>query len=136
MNTTTQEYAKIDKVDAVVKVIFTTDMVPQWTGDLNVDPLFHIVPVPSNLAGLVKPFKWKYEGEIFHPLPEVQEIDRRSEQVRSLRNGALSRSDWTQSVDAPFSDVTKQAWATYRQALRDLTSQPTFPDVVWPTKPE
>lgn len=49
------------------------------------------------------------------------------------RNHLLSISDWTQLPDAP---TDKAAWASYRQALRDVTSQAGFPDdVTWPTKP-
>lgn len=56
------------------------------------------------------------------------------ETVRFERNKLLSSSDWTQLPDAP---VDKTAWATYRQALRDITSQEGFPEnVVWPVKPE
>jgi len=55
------------------------------------------------------------------------------EQMREKRNKLLADSDWTQVVDSP---VDKAAWATYRQALRDLTSSPDFPwDTVWPTQP-
>ena len=54
--------------------------------------------------------------------------------VRSNRNNKLTASDWTQVIDAP---VDKAAWATYRQALRDITGQAGFPhEVNWPTKPE
>ena len=54
--------------------------------------------------------------------------------VRSARNSVLSACDWTQVADAP---VDKIAWATYRQALRDLPSQPGFPwSVTWPTEPQ
>ena len=53
---------------------------------------------------------------------------------RSVRNDKLSSSDWTQVADAP---VDQTAWATYRQALRDITSQEGFPfNIIWPTKPE
>ena len=63
------------------------------------------------------------------------EINRRSvemsAQVRAQRDSELMRSDWTQVADSP---VDKAAWATYRQALRDIPSQPSFPwEVVWPT---
>jgi len=55
-------------------------------------------------------------------------------QVRRERNDLLTACDWTQVADAP---VDKAAWATYRQALRDVTSQTGFPwEVTWPTKPE
>lgn len=54
-------------------------------------------------------------------------------QVRFQRNQLLKDSDWTQVADAP---VDKTAWATYRQALRDITSQEGFPfSVVFPTPP-
>lgn len=53
--------------------------------------------------------------------------------IRSERNARLSASDWTQVLDAP---VDKQAWAEYRQALRDLTAQAGFPwNVIWPQEP-
>ena len=54
--------------------------------------------------------------------------------VRDTRNQKLKDSDWTQVADAP---VDKAAWATYRQELRDITSQAGFPwDIQWPAQPE
>lgn len=54
-------------------------------------------------------------------------------ELRAVRNQKLKDSDWTQVADAP---VEQQAWATYRQALRDITAQAGFPwDVVWPQEP-
>ena len=53
--------------------------------------------------------------------------------VRDSRNTKLTESDWTQVADAP---VDKAAWATYRQALRDITAQAGFPWTIdWPTQP-
>ena len=53
--------------------------------------------------------------------------------VRSYRDRLLTETDWTQVADAP---VDKDAWATYRQALRNVTLQAGFPwEVVWPTQP-
>ena len=53
--------------------------------------------------------------------------------VRQQRGEELKDSDWTQVADAP---VDQAAWATYRQALRDVTSQAGFPWTVdWPTIP-
>lgn len=53
--------------------------------------------------------------------------------VRQKRNDKLTASDWTQVADAP---VDQEAWAAYRQALRDLPSQEGFPnEVTWPTEP-
>ena len=54
--------------------------------------------------------------------------------IRNRRNDLLLESDWTQVADAP---VDKTVWATYRQALRDITSQEGFPfNITFPTKPE
>jgi hypothetical protein len=54
--------------------------------------------------------------------------------VRDDRTKKLAECDWTQVADAP---VDRAVWATYRQALRDVTAQGTFPwDIVWPTQPE
>ena len=56
--------------------------------------------------------------------------------IRSLRNSKLTACDWTQSPDNPMASATKTAWATYRQALRDLTKETGFPwNVTWPTDP-
>lgn len=57
-------------------------------------------------------------------------------EIRTKRNRLLYESDWTQLPNGPLSSELQTAWATYRQALRDITAQPGFPtDVVWPTSP-
>ena len=53
--------------------------------------------------------------------------------VRAERARRLLASDWTQLPDVPL--ITKEAWATYRQQLRDITLQPDPFNIVWPTPP-
>ena len=54
--------------------------------------------------------------------------------VRQERNKKLSASDWTQVLDAP---VDRAAWSTYRQSLRDISTQEGFPTTVsWPLEPQ
>ena len=54
--------------------------------------------------------------------------------VRGERNRLLAQSDWTQGKDIP--EATSTAWATYRQALRDIPTQAGFPyNVTWPQEP-
>ena len=56
--------------------------------------------------------------------------------IRGLRSIKLQQCDWTQVADADLTTEEKSAWATYRQALRDLPE--TYPDpasVQWPTPP-
>ena len=63
-----------------------------------------------------------------------QKDEEQAKSVRSSRSDNLKESDWTQVADAP---VDKAAWATYRQALRDIPQQAGFPWAVeWPTQPE
>jgi hypothetical protein len=62
----------------------------------------------------------------FHPdFPDATN-DQKWEQIRLWRNAQLIGSDWTQVEDSP---VDKTAWATYRQALRDLPAQGGIADV-------
>lgn len=56
-----------------------------------------------------------------------------ADDVRKQRNDLLAACDWTQVADAP---VDKEAWAAYRQALRDITAQEGFPlSIDWPVAP-
>lgn len=69
-----------------------------------------------------------------------EEIDRETEEKKTLvrrdRNSRLTACDWTQLDDTPLSNIDKANWADYRQALRDVPSQPGFPNnVVWPPQP-
>jgi hypothetical protein len=53
--------------------------------------------------------------------------------VREQRTQKLKDCDWTQIAD---STADKTAWATYRQALRDITAQSGFPwTITWPDSP-
>ena len=57
-------------------------------------------------------------------------------EFRILRDGKLSKCDWTQIADVSLTEEQKTAWTTYRQALRDLpgnTEDPKNP--IWPTTP-
>ena len=55
------------------------------------------------------------------------------ERMRNHRNRLLAQSDWTQVADAP---VDQQAWATYRQALRDFPATWTAgPEADFPDTP-
>ena len=61
------------------------------------------------------------------------DLNSKASQIRSQRNQLLTASDWTQVLDAP---IDRTAWAAYRQALRDITSQEGFPaSVQWPNDP-
>jgi hypothetical protein len=69
----------------------------------------------------------------FNPnFPEATN-EQKWEQIKFWRNRELFMSDWTMHTDAP---TDKVAWATYRQALRDLPAQGgSADDAVFPTAP-
>ena len=63
------------------------------------------------------------------------EVDSQAHRVRVNRTLRLQASDWTQGKD--IANEVSTAWATYRQALRDVPSQEGFPwNVTWPETPE
>ena len=63
--------------------------------------------------------------------------NRRMTELRRQRNILLAETDWTQNRDVTLSN--DEAWKTYRQALRDITSQTPTDDslsnITFPTKP-
>jgi hypothetical protein len=56
----------------------------------------------------------------FNPVYPDATNEQKWEQIKLWRNAELNRTDWTMHTDAP---TDKAAWATYRQALRDLPAQ-------------
>jgi hypothetical protein len=70
------------------------------------------------------------EQEVAHKAMKDAE---QAKNVRQQRTEKLKESDWTQIAD---STADKTAWAAYRQALRDITSQAGFPWTIdWPEQP-
>lgn len=64
---------------------------------------------------------------------KAQKDTEQAKSARDDRTKRLSDCDWTQIAD---STADKAAWATYRQALRDIPAQAGFPlAVVWPAYP-
>ena len=69
----------------------------------------------------------------FNPIFPNATNEQKWEQIKLWRNAQLARTDWTQVADSP---ANKAAWATYRQALRDLPAQGGLADeAVFPTEP-
>lgn len=61
--------------------------------------------------------------------------------IKAERNRRLLESDWTVSPEVPMTEEKKNAWASYRQALRDFPSTITVDflksgaDLQWPALP-
>ena len=107
------------------------------------------------IAKLGLPFKWDTTTDklIGFEDPDTQPSDEMLNQViaeytekerwrilRKQRNQLLAQSDWRMVSDYPGSNQSE--WQTYRQALRDITTQTPSLDadgnltgITWPTAP-
>jgi hypothetical protein len=78
--------------------------------------------VPEDLQGLT-------EEEVNQVIADSKLAD-----LRARRTMLLEKTDWTQNADVP--QATKDKWAEYRQALRDITiTYSSLEGVDWPTPP-
>lgn len=86
------------------------------------DAIYFDQPVPENLKNLT-------EDQITQVIADSQLAD-----LRAHRTQLLNETDWTQNPDVPQS--TKEKWAAYRQALRDITiNYKSLNGVDWPIPP-
>jgi hypothetical protein len=70
---------------------------------------------------------------MFNPRFPDATNEQKWEQIKLWRNAELLNSDWRMISDAP---TDKEAWAIYRQALRDLPAQGGLADdAEFPTAP-
>ena len=77
----------------------------------------------------------KHLYEIWNmPLSTAEQIrdDHLWVDIRTKRNLLIVESDWMANSDVTMSDQ----WRTYRQSLRDITTQSDPSNIIWPTKPE
>lgn len=73
------------------------------------------------------------EGALDEPPPPSPEDIAKG--LRARRDGMLRASDWTQLPDSPLSQAQRDAYRTHRQALRDITEDPAWPEVTLPEPP-
>jgi hypothetical protein len=104
------------------------------------DPDYVVVetPEPNELQPGPDPRTQRWNGSaVVDKSAEVIAALENSEQfavLRADRNALLTASDWMQLPNSPLSAAQVSAWATYRQALRDLPATTDDPaQVVWPT---
>ena len=71
-------------------------------------------------------FLWQLATDVGVTIPDHEKWFA----IRIHRNELLSRCDWTQIPDAALTLEEKQAWAEYRQALRNLPQEFATPDEV------
>jgi hypothetical protein len=60
--------------------------------------------------------------------------------IKNINNkvkNLLEESDWTQLLDSPITEEERIEWAHYRNKLRQVKKQPSYPFVIqWPEIPE
>lgn len=65
-----------------------------------------------------------------------QEVKYKAKEARTERNKLLSESDHVVLKAVESGESVAADWVTYRQNLRDVPTQATFPETIaWPTKP-
>lgn len=123
-------------------VLPLTETLPDYdatTHKLVANPITDVLDADNNVVGHERTYTVTELTQVeldFLAEQAAQAVQRQSDKIRQRRDNLLTACDWTQVVDSPLSDTQKADWATYRQALRDITSQTGFPDnVVWPVAP-
>jgi hypothetical protein len=97
----------------------------KWYTNYILGPVFTDTPASEG-----QPAKTAAENETAYKAMKDAE---QAASVRASRTQMLKDCDWTQIAD---STADKAAWATYRQALRDITSASGFPwTMTWPNDP-
>jgi len=67
---------------------------------------------------------------------EDKPIEATEAEIKVQRKQLLFDSDWTQLPNGPLTTEQQAAWATYRQELRDIPQQFSYPlTVIFPTPP-
>lgn len=70
-------------------------------------------------------------------MPAIDTNEHLKQTLREERNQLLADTDWIVTKSLELGEAIPDEWKQYRQALRDITSLPDFPDdIEWPTKPE
>lgn len=124
-------------------VSFPRDIPDELLAEFNVFPAVEKAPPAydkrtqyiNKKAPEVENGVWCVGFEVLGKAPEnIEFYDmEKAAEVRIERNRRLDKTDWTQVADAP---VDQAAWATYRQALRDIPDQEGFPNTMdWPVEP-
>ena len=87
---------------------------------------------------IFKDEKWITEWHIVSKSQEEidYEYNQLASDVRQKRDMLLTSCDWVTVKAFETSTPIPQEWVDYRQSLRDISSQTSFPyDVSWPAKP-
>ena len=80
---------------------------------------------------------WTYLKGYAPKKTEEQKLNELAQQIRAKRNSLLNQTDYLMMPDYPIAKEYQDKIKAYRQTLRDITAQESFPEnVVFPTLPE
>jgi hypothetical protein len=144
----------IDKLTNIVKYTSIPSILPENISELDNDELFFKiseleVSILLNSYYKNNEFKqlpekpsnyhiWNLETEQWQEPENYQQLlfDEAASKVKQERQRLLTATDWTDTVSASTRLENYNAWQSYRQALRDITTQEGYPfNVIWPTQP-
>ena len=103
-----------------------------WSSTKSGD-VYYINQVSTITKAPIKPnnnYVWDWDLNTWKDQRSIEDI---TIEVRTKRDELLKASDWTQMPDVVLN--TKTEWANYRQALRDIMSQPDITNITWPIAP-
>ena len=86
-------------------------------------------------AGISKETKERLGG--IEPAAVISSLrtNAKWDSIRETRDMKLAACDWTQVGDSALSTSKQNEWKTYRQSLRDVTTQSDPDNITWPTAP-
>jgi hypothetical protein len=107
-----------------------------YYGFVNIENQYHDI---ANNTPVTMPARPNYEYS-FNYTTKLWELDVEQAKANALykREQLLLESDWTDTLSAKnrLGETLYDQWQTYRQALRDITTQSGYPgNITWPTKP-
>lgn len=84
--------------------------------------------------------EWRLQWSVVEKTAEEKQrsLEAAESKVRAKRDNLLTTTDWVVVSHTEKGNQIPVEWATYRQALRDVTNHANFPyltDADWPTKP-
>lgn len=67
---------------------------------------------------------------------DLRSTGAKASEARRRRDALLADTDWLVTRAVELGEPVPAPWGSYRQALRDLTDQPGFPETInWPEVP-
>jgi len=125
-----EDFESLPKEEYNAQGWYDFEPTPQPQVDLNAYTTYEVYLDSENIAR----YRWTVTQKTGDDLSQA--INEKWLLVRAERTRTLSISDFTQISDAPVTSEKRVEWATYRQALRDLTTQTDPFNIAWPTSPD